>query len=696
MKRVSFALAWALVFLFASTLKAQTSALTVVSTAPQGETTTREETNEIRIVFSEPMVTLGKVPEKVAAPFVRISPAIAGAFRWSGTTLLIFTPARPLPFATTYDVTVDTTATAVSGRKLAKPVTFRFTTPTVRLEEVQWYRRGGTVDGRIVLLLTFNQPVRSADVAAALSVRFAPHPWEAPTLTPETDRPYQGRRSLVGRTVRGQGQGNATGRGVKGPRQGATHHRLESERPPGIGAQVPFKVVGDVAPEAWLRLSIARTVRSPAGAATPRTAQIYNVETEKAFFVTGFACHEQCESDSRNPLRFTTRVEVDDFASGVSVLDATTGKPVLRQDVSKEKRNDRYQEFENALTLEDAGYQAQPPNRKYVVTARAGLKAADGQTLGYTWVGAVDNWHRFAFTSFGDGQGVWEKDGGSTLPFYARNLQDVTQWGYRIRPADLMAAVMRARRSEFASNLPGPGTPRKLAVTPDRIQSHGLDMSPALSGGAGLLWAAVREGNPIPRARAQRRNERPITRASVVQVTNLGLTVKDSPQNTLIFVTRLDNGAPVPGAQVSIVRPDNSTHWRGTTGNDGLVVAPSTPLRDPDNYWEFSFIVIAEKDGDVAYVGSDWNENMSPWMFGTTSTSASRRRCCVARSSPIAAFTSSVNRCSSRRSCGITHPMACACFRQARRCSSRFATPRTGWSTSAPSASAIGAAPNGP
>ena len=89
-----------------------------------------------------------------------------------------------------------------------------------------------------------------------------------------------------------------------------------------------------MAPDAWLRLSIARTVRSPAGTATPRTAQTYNVETEKTFFVSGFSCHQQCESDSRNPLRFTTKVEVDDFAAGVSVVDSATAKGLPFANVS--------------------------------------------------------------------------------------------------------------------------------------------------------------------------------------------------------------------------------------------------------------------------------------------------------------------------------------------------------------------------
>jgi hypothetical protein len=103
--------------------RAQTPALAVVSASPQGEVANREEAKEIRIVFSEPMVALGRIPATVAAPFVKITPALPGAFRWSGTTILVFTPdpKRPLPFATQYQVTLSTDAAAASGHKLAKP-----------------------------------------------------------------------------------------------------------------------------------------------------------------------------------------------------------------------------------------------------------------------------------------------------------------------------------------------------------------------------------------------------------------------------------------------------------------------------------------------------------------------------------------------------------------------------------------------
>ena len=51
-------------------------------------------------------------------------------------------------------------------------------------------------------------------------------------------------------------------------------------------------------------------------------------------------------------------------------------------------------------------------------------------------------------------------------------------------------------------------------------------------------------------------------------ITEKGMTVKET-QNTLVFVTRLDNAAPVAGARVSIIVRDGKAFWTGTTGADG-------------------------------------------------------------------------------------------------------------------------------
>ena len=77
-----------------------------------------------------------------------------------------------------------------------------------------------------------------------------------------------------------------------------------------------------------------------------------------------------------------------------------------------------------SLTIEDLGFERQPPSRTYAVTIDSSLQAADGQRLGYGWTGIVENWHERAFTSFGDGHGMWER-GGGPLPSYARNFSEL-------------------------------------------------------------------------------------------------------------------------------------------------------------------------------------------------------------------------------------------------------------------------------
>src|SRR5688572_7918446 len=148
-------------FLVASIASAADT-LRVTSAGPVGEVASRQEANEIRVVFSEPMVALGRIPEPVTAPFFRIAPSVPGTFRWSGTNTLIFTPNPTLPYATAYQVTIDPSAKSVAGNTLDRAYTFGFTTPAVRLLSTDWYRKGGRFDAPIVIALRFNQPVDPA------------------------------------------------------------------------------------------------------------------------------------------------------------------------------------------------------------------------------------------------------------------------------------------------------------------------------------------------------------------------------------------------------------------------------------------------------------------------------------------------------------------------------------------------------
>ncbi|HVT47002.1 MAG TPA: MG2 domain-containing protein [Vicinamibacterales bacterium] len=597
-------------------VRTQPPALTVVNAAPQGEANERSDANEIRVIFSEPMVALGRIPDHPTPAWIHITPAVTGTYRWSGTTMLIFTPdpSTPLPASTTYTVTVDASATSASGRALAAPYVFRFTTPTVKLTSMQWYRRDGRFDRPVVLVLDFNQRVDAAALLAHARLRYHPHDWDVPAL-PARDRARlqaadpDGLRRFDDKVAAAARAAARTG--VVGLRVAADWDRQQF--PP---ADTRLVIETTTAPAAgtWVDLTIDAAIAGVEGPAHPPRAQTATAELAPVFFATGFTCQRACDPSGYNGLQFSREIATSTFAAALTVTDITDPaheRAVARRTAVPATTLDR----SSSLSLEDAGYERQPPATTYAYRLDPSLTAPDGQTLGYPWTGIVETWHERAFTSFGDGHGVWETTGGPLLPFSARNFRDVTQWLERVAPNDLVPRIVALGKNDFRDVPPGPGTARRLTVTPDAIQAYGIDLTPALRNGTGLVWAGVRPGQPIAQSE---RAVRPADadRSTVVQVTNLGISVKDSPQSTLVFVTRLDTAAPVADAAVTIVNTDNRVLWRGRTGTDGVVMAPALPLRQPDNWYELSFVVMAEKDGDVAYVASDWNEGIQPWDFG--------------------------------------------------------------------------------
>ena len=593
--------------------------LRVVSASPSGEIASVEQANEIRVVFSEPMVALDAHPPRQRPAFFHIAPAVAATFRWSGTTILLMTPSRRLPLASRYGVTIDATATAVSGRTLAAAHAFAFTTPTARLVSTDWYRPGGRFDAAPIVALRFNQPVRTAAVAPHLQAQFTPHPFAPPVLDQGALASLRAIDPGARQAFEAVVQRARAAASAQSPVAFEPARDWDRKRFPPAPDLVVLRLTTPVPPDSQITIATDGQVPSRAGSAVSGGGQRYDIQVEPTFFVESLHCTTACDPDAANPVGFRGPVKATAFAAALEVNDVTGGAPGRALDKAAPRERESWEGDESTgLSIEDAGFSAPAPASTLILSLPPDLKASDGQTLGYTWAGRVEHWHRRAFTSFGDGHGVWEKGGGSLLPFHARNFLDVTGWAAPIEPSQLMQTLRELQAAHFRLAPPGSGTPRRLSVTPDRIQSHGLDLSGLLgASGSGLFWTAVQEGTPIPRATASRTDDKqPLTRASLVQVTNLGITVKDSAQNTLIWVTRLDTAAAVPGARVSIVKTDGSTAWSGTTGADGIAMAPAARLRNPARWFGLAFLVMAEKDGDVAYVGSDWNDGVLPWEFG--------------------------------------------------------------------------------
>lgn len=614
-------------------IAADSPRLTILKAGPVGEVASLAEANEIRVVFSEPMVVVGRIPKPLVVPWFHSSPAIAGTFRWSGTTTLIFTPdsKTPLPYATRYTVNIDPAARALSGRTLDRPYSFSFTTPTIQLRKTNWYRKEGRFDAPVVIGLWFNQPVDAATLAPHLQLRTVKHEFKPPSL-PALERLKASDASGVAAFEAKVAQAQRAADDDGTPVLSFVASRWDQKRFPNAPELIVLETRPGIAPETHLQVYVDdQLARSDKNVRTGRV-QTFTIELEPALFVDGIDCVTACNAETSNRVSFRGRrggVEYAKLRQALHVVDITDPAHEVVVQPAADREQPEWSSHMRFYDLDSLGYSLLPAHT-YSLRIDPSLTAEDGQTLGYPWLATVEYWHLPAFISFGDGHGVWESSGGPLLPFHARNFRSVQQWLAPIGIERLMPLILELQQGGFHTAPPVAAEERRLAPVPDKTQSYGLNVTPALSGkSTGIVWAAVKPGETIPRAVPSSGD----IRATVVQVTNLGLSIKDSPQNTVVLVTRLDDAAAVAGAKVSIRTVDNKVFWSGVTDERGLAIAPNTDLRmrrgarpegsadeeDFEGGWQalekLHFLVTAEKDGDVAYAASDWHDGISPWDF---------------------------------------------------------------------------------
>ena len=110
-------------------------------------------------------------------------------------------------------------------------------------------------------------------------------------------------------------------------------------------------------------------------------------------------------------------------------------------------------------------------------------------------------------------------------------------------------------------------------------------------------------------------------------VTNLGVHVKVGRESSLVWVTQLNDAAPVANAAVAVRDCSGHTYWEGRADASGIArVNVQLPERDglPSCGTEDSlreFFVTAHSGDDMAFAFSSWGEGIAPWRFNVPSAS---------------------------------------------------------------------------
>jgi hypothetical protein len=101
-------------------------------------------------------------------------------------------------------------------------------------------------------------------------------------------------------------------------------------------------------------------------------------------------------------------------------------------------------------------------------------------------------------------------------------------------------------------------------------------------------------------------------------VTNLGVHFKRGRENSVVWVTTLDRGKPVEGAEVVVHDCNGRALWSGRSDAKGLAVVAYALDDEPERcVADSGYFVTARsaETSDVAFVFSSWQKGIEPWRF---------------------------------------------------------------------------------
>jgi uncharacterized protein YfaS (alpha-2-macroglobulin family) len=562
---------------------AATKPFAVAFGGPKGET---DDPSEITIVFNRPMRPLELAsdtaetapPATVAIDGVAGASAPRGAWRWMGTSALVFAPETRLPRATGFTVTVPAGTRALDGSALADAYTFAFTTPGPKLVGSTPDAGEDHVEPTAAFDLRFNQPVDPKEVERATrllvgdakaprAVRFAAS-WPKSDvktvvrLTPAARLPLDARVEVAV---------DATLRGLEGP------------RPAGIKASIATHTYG-------------------------------------ALVVHGFECatstpRKKCAAHGYVALDLSNRVKYSDLEAHVRV----EGAPAVA-----------WGERDGGELVDYASLDVKlAPARAYTLVVTAGLRDKFGQVLAADARLPLQTDDEWPAVQIGVEGTTFEAPAATPgrareIPIGAVNVPSYELVAAALSEAAVTDLVVNARggsreRFDDAKRIAGG---RSEVVAPAGAKNatavRTVRLDALLAGGPTPGHGAV-----VIAAKEETIATRPYADTRIVAVTDLAISAKMSRFGSVVWVTRLSDGRPAAGASV-VVRGAEGERFATKTDGDGIAVIPAekyVPI-DPSGSGDPRTVLVAR-------LGNDWtwrrvSDVLSTWQYAPSSDPSGR------------------------------------------------------------------------
>lgn len=634
MKRIVFAGVFLTVF-FVSVFTFAADPPGVERFSPQG---TAKGVRQVGVRFTDQMVPFGD-PRSPADPFDIACPA-AGASRWADGRNWLYDFSGDLPAGIDCRFTLKPGLATLDGRELAGQREFSFTTggPAV-LRAIP--SEGNVIDEEQIFILTLDAPPENRSVLehVAFSV--------------------DGLAGAVGiRMIEGKDREKIlAAQAPRRLRRPASAGEKRGEEPV-ILIQSKQRFPNDTR----VRLIWGRGVKSRTGVETTQD-QIFTYQTRKAF-IAEFSCSRENPQADCIPflplsVNFTAPLAKDKArkillrAASPRANPAAAGKKKTDKTVAAgpDKRTWTAVLDENEADVRFVTFKGPFPEKaNFTIELPPVLEDDAGRRLvnAGQFPLAVRTGEYPPLAKFSGRFGILEAKAGAFLPVTVRNLEaslglsmlkaegnvsgkilTVASGGAGLQSWLRRVATVSRTKSVFST---GPRPARMKLPKPNGAKAFeviGINL-----GGPGFYVVEL-ESRVLGKALLGA--EKPLYVQTAALVTNLAAHFKQGRESSLVWVTTLDKGKPVPGADVTIRDCRDKILWRGKTNASGIASVgrklpgdgelPYCSFReDEDHQSRFDesyslaglqggLFITAQSGRDLTFVHSSWDSGIEPWRF---------------------------------------------------------------------------------
>lgn len=491
-------------------INADNRKLEVIRFSPEGEISLAPD---LSVTFSQPMVAVTSQEEAAQTVPVELSPQVEGKWRWLGTKTLMFDTTKRFPMATKFTARVPAGTKSATGQVLEKDVTWTFTTPPPKVEQMipasQIVRRDA------MMFISFDQEINPDAVLKTLSVTGQ---GKKLPIRLATQQEIDGDGSISYYSKQAQ------------PRRWMAFRAINSEGSTENALPAASNIV----------VTVGVGTPSAEGPLTTQKAQSYSFNTYSPLKFTAGYCGWR---DNRNCSPFETwYIEFNN-----SLDSASFKKEMVRIEPAVEGMTI----YPSGNYIYITGYKK--GRTSYKVTVDGALKDVFGQSLGTPAsatirVGSAEQ----SLYAQGGFMTVLDPTAKPTYSIYSTNHGAVKVRMYDVEPQDWRKFQEYVRYMNYDDGK-RPMIPGRLVVDrvmpiqnkPDEMVETRIDVTEALSGGYGNVILDIEP--------TVRRDKYDRTRIFTwLQATQIGLDAAVDNNELVAFVTELKTGKPLPGTELSI------------------------------------------------------------------------------------------------------------------------------------------------